>query len=57
MKDKTTCADCEHHECTSLCMKYEKPICDGKCTKNDIKINCQRIHCEHIKKINWSEEK
>ncbi len=54
MIKRITCADCEHHECTTVCvLKDSNKKCNGKCTKKNKKMSCQRIKCNEIKMIDW----
>ena len=51
-KKKVNCADCEYHECSSICLKKGKSnICDGFCIIQETNQCCSKINkCVYYKK-------
>ena len=54
-KKKVNCADCEYHECSSICLKKGKSnICDGFCIIQETNQCCSKISkCIYYKKDNF----
>ena len=51
-KKKVNCADCEYHECSSICLEKGKSnVCDGFCISQKTHQCCSKINkCVYYKK-------